>query len=62
MKKKVKTRKAAAKRFKITGGGKILHRSHYLRHLRSKKGRKRIRRLKLLKPVEGEYARKVKKC
>jgi ribosomal protein L35 len=29
---KVKTHKGASKRFKVTKNGKVLHRSHYLRH------------------------------
>ena len=57
---KHRTRKSAAKRFKVTRNGKVLHRSHYLRHLRSKKGRKRIRRLKLVKQTKGAHAKKIK--
>lgn len=58
---KHKTRKSAVKRFKITKKGKVLHRSHYLRHLRSKKGKKRIRRLKAMKQTVGIHAKKIKK-
>ncbi len=60
-KNKVKTRKAAAKRFKVTGSGKLLHRSHLIRHLRAKKSKKRIRRMKMLKQTTGEHGKKVKK-
>ncbi|MCX7881324.1 MAG: 50S ribosomal protein L35 [Patescibacteria group bacterium] len=60
-KQKQKTNKSAAKRFKITKTGKILHRSHYLRHLRSKKRKSQIRRLKQLKEVKGKYKIKIKK-
>jgi len=60
-KNKIKTKKGVSKRFKITKTGKILHRSHYLRHKRSGKGKRRIRRLKQLKTVEGIYKKKVKK-
>ncbi|MEK7071017.1 MAG: bL35 family ribosomal protein [Patescibacteria group bacterium] len=56
---KQKTRKSAAKRFKVTKSGKVLHRSHYLRHNRTKKGKKRIRSLKLMKETKGEYAKKI---
>ena len=36
---KHKTRKSAAKRFKVTKSGKVLHRSQQLRHLRSEKSK-----------------------
>jgi len=58
---KQKTHKSAVKRFKMTKGGKILHRSQYLRHLRSKKSKRRIRQLKLMETVEGRYKKKIKK-
>lgn len=61
MKVKQKTHKGAAKRFKVTKNGKLLHRSHKIRHLRTKKGKKNLRRLKLMKKVEGNFARKLKK-
>lgn len=41
---KVKTRKIATKRFKITGGGKVVHRVQGARHLRSVKSASRKRR------------------
>ena len=58
---KQRTRKSAAKRFKITKKGKLLHRSHYSRHLRSKKTKRQIRSLKRLKLVTGSYEKKIKK-
>ena len=58
---KQRTRKSAAKRFKITKKGKLLHRSHFLRHLRSKKTKRQIRSLKRLKLVTGRYEKKIKK-
>ncbi len=60
-KNKIKTRKGVVKRFKITKTGKVLHRSHYLRHKRSGKGKRRIRRLKQMKEVTGVYKKKIKK-
>ncbi len=42
---KAKTRKAVAKRFKVTGTGKILRRRKGKRHLAENKSRKRKRRL-----------------
>lgn len=43
---KAKTRKAVAKRFKVTGTGKILRRKQGKRHLLRVKNRKRKRRLR----------------
>ena len=37
---KQKTNRSAAKRFKITGGGKIRHKKQGLRHMLSKRNRK----------------------
>ena len=42
---KMKTRKAAAKRLKQTGTGKFRHNCAYGRHILTKKGSKRERRL-----------------
>lgn len=41
---KVKTKKIVTKRFKLTKGGKIVHRSQGARHLRSVKNKARQRR------------------
>jgi len=43
---KTKTRKGAAKRFKITSTGKLLKRGGYNSHLKQKKSKSRIRRHK----------------
>ncbi|GIW63317.1 MAG: 50S ribosomal protein L35 [Patescibacteria group bacterium] len=58
---KQKVRKSAQKRFKITAGGKVLHRSQGIRHLRSNKSKKRIRRMKQLKEIVGGYKGKILK-
>ena len=42
---KAKTRKAVAKRFKVTGSGKVLRRKQGARHILQKKSSKRKRRL-----------------
>ena len=42
---KAKTRKAVAKRFKVTGSGKVLRRKQGKRHLLQKKNRKRKRNI-----------------
>jgi large subunit ribosomal protein L35 len=42
---KRKTSKSAAKRFKVTGSGKIMRRHSHARHILTKKPRKRVRNL-----------------
>lgn len=42
---KMKTNRSAAKRFKLTGSGKIVRRKAGLRHILTKKSRKRKRDL-----------------
>ncbi len=42
---KLKTHKGAAKRFKITGSGKVLRRHSFARHILTSKASKRKRRL-----------------
>jgi large subunit ribosomal protein L35 len=42
---KRKTTKSAAKRFKVTGTGKILRHHSHARHILTKKPRKRVRKL-----------------
>ena len=42
---KIKTRRGAAKRFKMTGTGKVKRRRGYLRHININKTRKQKRRL-----------------
>lgn len=49
---KVKSRKAAAKRFRATGSGKIFRRKAYKNHLLQHKGAKRKRRLSNLALVD----------
>ncbi len=41
---KMKTRKIVAKRFKVTKSGKIMHRRQNLRHLRSHKSKRTLRK------------------
>jgi large subunit ribosomal protein L35 len=58
---KQKTRKGAAKRFKITSTGKVLRRTQNMRHLRRRKSKKAIRAYR--KPIEvtGKWAKRIKK-
>lgn len=58
---KQKTKKSAAKRFKLTAKGKILHRHQGFRHLRSKKSKRWLRRVKKTSQVKETYEKKIKK-
>jgi len=58
---KRKTSKSAAKRFKVTGTGKILRRHSHARHILTKKPRKRVRKLVSSALVSGADAPRVKK-
>ncbi|MGI5817212.1 MAG: 50S ribosomal protein L35 [Armatimonadota bacterium] len=49
----MKTKSAAAKRFKRTGSGKLMHESPGRNHLAMAKNAKRQRRLNLLKTVNS---------
>lgn len=57
---KHKTRKTAAKRFKITSTGKVLRRTQGMRHLRRRKSKKAQRRYAIPVEVKGKWARKIK--
>lgn len=45
---KMKTRKSAAKRYKVTGSGKVKYKKQGLRHILTKKNSKRKRKLRKL--------------
>lgn len=57
---KQKTRKGAAKRFKITATGKVMRRNQNMRHLRRKKSKKAIRAYRVPTQVKGKWAKKIK--
>jgi len=57
---KIKTRKAAAKRFKITATGKVMHGHQMGRHLRRKKSASNMRRKAIPSEMTGKFARKIK--
>ena len=57
---KQKTRKGAAKRFKITGTGKVLRRTQNMRHLQSNKSKKAKRAYRIPVEVTGKWAKKIK--
>lgn len=55
---KMKTRKAAASRYKITGSGKVMVKKQGLRHILTKKSAKRKRRLRQSSVVDKvEFSR-----
>jgi len=58
---KVKTRKGAARRFHVTGTGKLMRRIQNRRHLRRNKSKKAIRNYRIPVEVKGAYARKIKR-
>lgn len=60
-KRKIKTHRGAAKRFKITAGGKILRMHSGKRHLLGTKLPKRMRRLKKLVQVDPSDAPRVRR-
>ncbi len=59
--KKRKTNKSAAKRFKVTGTGKIMRRRSHARHILTKKPRKRMRKLVSSALVSKADKKRVKK-
>lgn len=58
---KMKTNRSAAKRFKVTGTGKILRRRAYKRHILTSKSRNRKRKLGAPALVSAADAKRVKK-
>jgi large subunit ribosomal protein L35 len=57
-----KTKKAASKRFKITGTGKIMRRKAGLRHLASSKSSKQKRKLGKPGQVHETMVDRIKEC
>ncbi len=57
---KQKSHRGAAKRFKVTGGGKVLRRNSMANHILTKKTTKRKRRLRKPADVTGRFARTIK--
>ena len=59
---KMKTRKSAAKRYRLTSTGKVKYKKQGLRHILTKKTSKRKRRLRksdTLSPVESKKVKKL---
>ena len=58
---KIKTSRGAAKRFKVTGTGKVRRRKAYLRHQLSCKTSKQKRQLRHATIVDGANEKAIKK-
>ncbi len=58
---KLKTKRSAAKRFRITGSGKIRRYKAYKSHLLTKKSRKRKRRLRRAGILDKTNIKEVKR-
>ncbi len=58
---KVKTRRGAAKRFKVTGSGRIMRGKAYRRHILTKMTRKRKRQLGKKTLVDSSDVARVRK-
>jgi len=58
---KQKTKKSAAKRFTLTGSGKVKHKKQNLRHILTKRSPKRKRQLRAAGLIAEADARKIRK-
>jgi len=58
---KIKTKKAAAKRYHITATGKVRYKKQGLRHILTKKNAKRKRRLRLSATLSSVEQKRIKK-
>jgi len=58
---KMKTNRGAAKRFKVTGSGKIVRRKAFSSHILTKKSTKRKRGLRLAGQVDATNVKTVRK-
>ncbi len=57
---KIKTHRGAAKRFKVTGSGKVMRRRAYKSHLLTSKSPRRTRRLRTATTVSSTQCAKIK--
>ena len=58
---KQKTRKSAARRFKLTKTGKLLRKRQNSSHLKTKKSASQKRKVKRYARVEGKFKSKIKR-
>ncbi|WP_026509675.1 MULTISPECIES: 50S ribosomal protein L35 [unclassified Butyrivibrio] len=61
MQHKMKTNRSAAKRFKVTGTGKLIRNKAYKRHILTKKSTKRKRNLRQQAVVDATNVKTMKK-
>ena len=61
MQHKMKTNRSAAKRFKVTGTGKLVRNKAYKRHILTKKSTKRKRNLRQAAVVDATNVKNMKK-
>ncbi|MBE5843726.1 MAG: 50S ribosomal protein L35 [Butyrivibrio sp.] len=61
MQHKMKTNRSAAKRFKVTGTGKLIRNKAYKRHILTKKSTKRKRNLRQAAVVDATNVKNMKK-
>ena len=59
---KMKTKRGAAKRFKVTGTGKIVRHHAFTSHILTKKSRKLKRNLRKSAIVDGTNVKGLKRC
>ncbi len=58
---KIKTHRGAAKRFKVSAGGKVMRRHSGLNHILTSKSTKRKRQLRKSTEISPSFAKTVKK-
>jgi large subunit ribosomal protein L35 len=58
---KMKTKKSAAKRYSFTGTGKVKYKKQNLRHILTKKSRKRKRNLRKIGTLSADNTAVIKK-
>jgi large subunit ribosomal protein L35 len=58
---KQKSHRGAAKRFRITGGGKVMRNHSMKSHILTKKSTKRKRKLRKATEVVGKFSKNIKK-
>jgi large subunit ribosomal protein L35 len=58
---KMKTKRGAAKRFSVTGSGKVRRRKAYLRHILTSKTKKQKRHLRKAAIVDGTNAKSIRR-
>jgi large subunit ribosomal protein L35 len=58
---KIKTNRSAAKRFRVTGSGKIKRNKAYKRHILTSKGKKQKRHLRMATTVAAADSKNIRK-